>query len=46
MQEFVQMMRNIGQPLVRNVVDKTYEKIRKQGAKAFAGITDPVVVEE
>ena len=42
------MMRNIGQllALVGNVVDKTYEKIRKQGAKAFAGTTNPVVVEE
>ena len=44
-EEFVQMMRNIGQPLapVGNVVDETYEKVRKQGAKAFAGATDSAV---
>ena len=48
MEEFMQMMRNIGQlpAPVGNVVDETYEKIRKQGAKAFAGTTDPAVVEE
>ena len=48
MQEFMQMMRNIGQPPapIGNMVDETYEKIRKQGAKAFAGTTDPAVVEE
>ena len=48
MEEFVQMMRNIGQPPapVGNVVDETYEKIRKQGVKAFAGTTDPAVAEE
>ena len=42
------MMRNIGQPPapVGNVVDETYEKIRKQGAKAFARATDPAVAEE
>ena len=38
----------VGQPLapVKNVVDKTYEKIRKQGAKAFASTTDPAIAEE
>ena len=48
MEEFVQMMRNIGQPPapVGNVVDETYEKIRKQGAKAFVGTTDPTIMEE
>ena len=48
MQEFMQIMQNIGQPLgpVGNVVDETYERIRKQGAKAFVGTTDPAVAEE
>ena len=46
MQEFVQMMRNVGQPPVGNVIDETYEKIRKQGAKAFVGTIDPAVFEE
>ena len=46
MQEFVQMMRNVGQPPVGNIIDETYEKIRKQGAKTFAGTTDPAVAEE
>ena len=48
MQEFMQMMRNIGQPPapVGNVMDENYEKIRKQGAKAFVGTTDPAVAEE
>ena len=27
-------------------MDENYEKIRKQGAKAFAGTTDPTVTEE
>ena len=40
------MMRNVGQPPVGNIVDETYEKIRKQGAKAFAGTTDSAVAEE
>ena len=42
------MMRNIGQPPapIGNVVDEIYEKIRKQGAKAFTGITDPAVTKE
>ena len=42
------MMRNIGQPPapVGNVVDENYEKIRKQGAKAFVGTIDPAVMEE
>ena len=40
------MIRNIGQPLARNMVNETDEKIRKQDAKAFAGTTDPVVVKE
>ena len=42
------MMRNIGQPPapVGNVVDETYEKIRKQGAKAFIGTTNPAIAEE
>ena len=46
MQVFVQMIRNVGQPPVGNVVDETYEKIRKQSAKAFAGTIDPAVAEE
>ena len=46
MQEFIQMMRNVGQPPVGSVVDETYKKIKKQGAKAFAGTTDPVVAKE
>ena len=29
MQEFVQMMRNVGQPPVGNVVDENYKKISK-----------------
>ena len=28
------------------MVNNTYEKIRKQGAKAFAGTIDPAVAEE
>ena len=42
------MMRNIGQPPapVGNVVDENFEKIRKQGAKAVVGTTDPAVAEE
>ena len=48
MQEFMQMMRNMNQPPapVGNVVDETYERIRKQSAKAFMGTTDPAVAEE
>ena len=40
------MMRNVGQPPVGNIIDETYEKIRKQGAKAFADTIDPTVAEE
>ena len=46
MEEFDQMMRNVGQPPVENIVDETYEKIKKQGAKAFTGTTGPAVAEE
>ena len=46
MHEFFQIMRNIGQPPVGNVVDETYEKIRKQGTKAFMSTTDPAIAEE
>ena len=45
-QKFVQMMRTMGQPPACNIVYETYEKIRKQGAKAFAGTTSHVVAEE
>ena len=38
------MMRNVGQLPVGNIVDETYEKIRKQGVKTFAGTTDPAVL--
>ena len=40
------MMRTIDQPPVGNVVDETYEKIRKQCAKAFEGTTNPAIAEE
>ena len=29
MQEFIKIMRNVGQPPVGNMIDETYEKIRK-----------------
>ena len=46
MQEFIQMMRNVGQPPIGNIVDETYKNIRKKSAKAFAGTADPVVAKK
>ena len=45
MQEFVQVMRGIIQKSTKSTFDVNYEKIRKQGAKAFIGTTKPMVVE-
>ena len=46
MQEFVQAIRDMAQRPNEGALDENYEKIRKQGAKAFAGTTDPMVAEE
>ena len=46
MQEFVQMIRTMGQRPIDNTVNEVYEKIRKQGAKAFTGTINSAVAEE
>ena len=40
------MTKIIVQPPVGNFVDETYEKIRKQSSKVFAGTTDLGIAEE
>ena len=46
MQEFVQAIRDMTQRPNEGTLDENFEKIRKQGAKAFTGTTDPMVAEE
>ena len=46
MQEFVQAIRDMAQRLNESTLDENFEKIKKQGAKAFTGTTDPMAAEE
>ena len=46
MQEFVQAIRDMAQRPNESTLNENFKKIRKQGAKAFTGTTDPMVAEE
>ena len=50
MQQFMEMMQRMTQAQPsrsqESGIDKNYERVRKQGAKVFMGITDPAVAEE
>ncbi|KAL2251438.1 UNVERIFIED_CONTAM: hypothetical protein Sindi_2266100 [Sesamum indicum] len=50
MQQFMEMMQRMAPPPQSQpqdaVIDKNYEIVRKQGAKVFAGTTDPAEAEE